>query len=275
MTTGGIDSDWRLRDERDLLRRSLEDAAREHGAGDLADEDYALLKARDEQRLADVEAALAALGADAQARTSARRVDGALDGAHAAPQARRRLFGRRRWVAVAGAVLVAAGAVLLVMDLTTPRLPGQDATGSIDLNTVQRIHQQLQQATDLVKEGHDTRALELYGEVIAEDPRQPVALAEWGWLDWRAASRVKDQRAAAAGAAALEEAVKIDKYLFAAQFYLGSVLLEEGEPAKAVARFSQFLADGPTAAWRREAASAIRTAYTDAHRPVPSGVPAT
>lgn len=270
MTTGGIDADWRLRDERELLARSLDDAAREHHAGDLADEDYALLKARDERRLAEVDAALAALDAAAHAQPAA---DGPRTDAPGAPARPRRRWRRRRWVAVVGAALVAAAAVLLVVDLTTPRLPGQDATGSIDLNTAQQIHQQLNQAKDLARRGHDTRALELYGSVIAEDPKQPVALAEWGWLDWRAASRVKDQKAAAAGAAALEEAVKIDKYLFAAQFYLGTVLLEEGEPHKAVAHFAQFLADGPTAAWRHEAASTIRTAYTDAHRPVPAGVP--
>lgn len=271
--TGRVDSDWHLRDERELLLRSLDDAALEHGAGDLSDQDYALVRARDERRLEEVEAALAVLDAGAAAPD--------VGGEATAPErpARRRvgwrLRGRRRkWVAIAGAALMVAGAVLLVVELTAPRLPGEDATGDVTLNTAQEIHQQLAQAQTLVHQRHDTQALELYGEVLTEDPKQPVALAEWGWLAWRAASRVKDQAAAAAGAAAIEAAVKVDEELFAAQYYLGSVLLEEGEPAKAVAHFAKFLADGPTSAWRKEAAATIRAAYADVHRPVPSGVPA-
>ena len=55
------DERWYLNDEREFLRRSLEDAAREHDAGDLSDEDHALLIARDAARLAEVEGELAAL----------------------------------------------------------------------------------------------------------------------------------------------------------------------------------------------------------------------
>ena len=56
------DERWYLTDEREFLRRSLEDADREHEAGDLSDEDHAVLVARDTARLAEVEAELAALG---------------------------------------------------------------------------------------------------------------------------------------------------------------------------------------------------------------------
>ena len=56
------DERWHLRDERDFLQRSLADAEREHDAGDLSDEDHAVLVARDSARLTEVEAELAALG---------------------------------------------------------------------------------------------------------------------------------------------------------------------------------------------------------------------
>ena len=56
------DERWFLTDQREFLLRSLDDAAREHEAGDLSDEDYAVLEARDRARLAEVEAELAALG---------------------------------------------------------------------------------------------------------------------------------------------------------------------------------------------------------------------
>ncbi len=72
----GRDERWYLADEQDFLHRSLEDARREHEAGDLSDEDYELLAARDSARLAEVDSELAALGPeprpdDASASSSA------------------------------------------------------------------------------------------------------------------------------------------------------------------------------------------------------------
>ena len=55
------DDRWYLTDEREFLQRSLDDAEREHDAGDLSDEDHAVLVARDAARLVEVEAELAAL----------------------------------------------------------------------------------------------------------------------------------------------------------------------------------------------------------------------
>ena len=52
---------WRLDDEREFLVRSLEDAEREHAAGDLSDDDYDALTRRDRARLAGVEESLALL----------------------------------------------------------------------------------------------------------------------------------------------------------------------------------------------------------------------
>lgn len=259
-------SDWRLLDERRFLRRSLEDAAREHDAGDLSDEDYVLLRRRDEGRLAEVQAQLEAAsdGAVAEAAVAA-----------GAPRPRRRavFWKRRRWVAALGAALVVAATVLLVAALTSPRLPGEGATGGVDLNAAQTVERQLAQAELLVQGGKDMSALRLYGQVLAVDPRQPVALTEWGWLDWEAASREKEPTIAAEGASALVEAVKVDPRLYAAQYYLGVVLLQEGDPAKAVVHFDRFLADRPSTSWEKKAAPEIRTAYADLHRPPPDGLP--
>ncbi len=279
--TGG--DDWRLHDERDLLLRSLEDAAREHGAGDLTDQDYELLRTRDERRLAEVDAALSARRALRAAADGPVASDGSASIAQArrasrpsvrtASPPRRAPWRRRWWFAALGLAAVSAAVVLLVVDLTSPRLPGQDATGSISLNTAQTIERQLAQARLLVADGRAIKALQLYGDVLAEDPRQPVALAEWGWLDWRAATAAKEQTVAAEGASALEEAVKVDSQLFAAQYYLGVVLYDEGAPAKAVAHFAAFLSDNPTRKWLRQAAPQIRAAYRAAHRTLPVGVP--
>ena len=272
------DLDWHLDDRRQFLERSLEDARHEHEAGDLTDADYETLRRRDEELLAAVVAEQAAARHDAHRRaevgeTGRPGASGRL-GASGRVGAAGRLWALRRrwWFVGAGVLLVAAGALLLVHALVAPRLPGQSETGTIDLNAAQRIERQLAQANTLVRHGNVSEALKVYGEVLAEDPRQPVALAEWGWLDWAAASKAKEATVAAEGASALEEAVRLDKRLFAAQYYLGTVLVEEGAPQKAVPHFAQFLADKPTAAWRREAAPEIRTAYADAHRPLPSGI---
>jgi hypothetical protein len=195
--------DWHLRDERELLERSLEDAAREHGAGDLTDEDYALLRERDERRLAEVVAALEgrlaqvsepleAGGAGEAGDVGERRGTVEVDGIGASAddvRARRlrrharwrRRWRRRWWLAVGGAAAVLAAAVLLLVDLVAPRLPGQYATGSVSLNTAQRIERQLGQAKALAAEGRTTEALVLYGDVLAEDPRlesAPLLAAE-------------------------------------------------------------------------------------------------
>lgn len=266
---------WRLDDRREFLERSLEDARREHEAGDLTDTDYEILRRRDEELLAAVVAEQAAAGVDPtdEVRPRAEAPSG-----DEAPTPRQplthRLWGYRRrwWFVGAGLALVAGGAFLLVHALTTPLLPGGSLTGTISLNTAQNIERQLAQAKTLVRAGKASEALTVYGTVLTEDPKQPVALAEWGWLDWEAASRVKETAEAAEGASALEEAVRLDKRLFAAQYYLGTVLVQEGAPKKAVAHFAQFLADKPTAGWLRQAAPEVRTAYRAAHRPVPQGI---
>ncbi len=283
--TGGVDriervrggEDWHLHDERDLLQRSLEDAAREHVAGDLADEDYELLRSRDERRLAEVDAALAGRVTEVanpggERATSAHRRHPRHAG-HARPPLLRGRWRRRWWLAAIGVASLVAATVLLVLDLTSPRLPGEYATGSVSLNTAQTIERQLAQARVLLADGRDTQALSLYGEVLAEDPRQPVALAEWGWLDWRAATTAKESTVAAEGASALEEAVKVDRQLFAAQYYLGVVLYDEGDVTKAASHLASFLADKPTSTWLRDAAPTIREVYGAAHEPVPAGVP--
>jgi len=266
-------SDWKLLDERDFLRRSLEDAARENEAGDLSDEDYSVLRARDERRLEEVEAAIDAAGAP----PTVPEVEPPPEVQVREPETggRRRLvvWRRRWWIAAGGLALVVAGAVVLVVSLTTPRLPGQAATGTVDLNTAQKIEHQLADAQALVARGHSVEALALYGQVLTEDPRQPVALAEWGWLDWRAATTAHEQNIAAEGASAIVEAVRVDPRLDAAQYYMGTVLLQEGDPSKAVAHYARFLADHPSAGWLKHAAPEIRTAYRAAHRPVPPGLP--
>ncbi len=65
-----------LVEERDYLRRSMEDLEDEHALGAVDDDDFELLRAHDEQRLAEVEEAIA----DLETRTDSGPRDGAVGG---------------------------------------------------------------------------------------------------------------------------------------------------------------------------------------------------
>jgi tetratricopeptide (TPR) repeat protein len=291
-TGAAVKDAWRLRDERDFLVRSIDDAAREHAAGDLADADYALLRRRDEARLAEVKAALAAVDAKDAESFQGERAPGDLAGAGpvgaeedvvpadgawpaAAPAEASGRTGRRRWLALVGVACLVAGVVVLLVGRTSARLPGQVSSGSTELNAEQKVQQQLAQAATLVEQGNSSEALSLYGQVLSEDPKDPVALAWWGWLDWQAA--VSSDRAtatvAAEGASAVDEAVRLDPRLYQAQYFVGAVDWEDHKVDAAVTHLSSFLAAHPSKAWRTKAAPVIRAAYAAANRPVPSDVP--
>lgn len=295
---------WSLADRRDFLRRSLDDADREHEVGDLDDADYELLRRRDLAALTEVEARLDALErADAEQgapgdgpgddtagddTSGSSAGDGAPGGDASGasghepvpvtrgrtgrPAARRR---RRVWLAVGGAVAVAAGAVVLVVSLTTARLPGEVATGSIKTTQAKEIAKQLDQAAVLVSQGRVVQALQVYQGVLAIDPHQRAALAESGWLEWESGSQSAKSSLEARGKAAVEKAVREAPGFYAARVYLGTILLDGGHASAAVDQYRRFLADHPPAKWVSTYALEIRTAYLGAGLPVPAGVPTT
>jgi cytochrome c-type biogenesis protein CcmH/NrfG len=260
---------WSLVDRRDFLRRSLEDADREHEAGDLDDTDYELLRRRDEARLGEVEVRLDAL--DARPASAPARVPGA-----GAPGARRRLRRprRRAWLGVVGTLAVIAGAVVLVASLTSTRLPGQVATGDVRLTAAKLIDQQLDQAAVLVGEGDVVEALQLYREVLAKSPHQSTALAEAGWLEWESGSGAGKASLEAKGRESVAEAVRVAPNFYAGHLYLGTIDLKQGDDPAAVAQYRLFLSDDPPADWTRDYSPEIRAAFSAAGQPLPAGVPA-
>ncbi|HVX23508.1 MAG TPA: collagen-like protein [Acidimicrobiales bacterium] len=321
---------WHLEDRRDFLLRSLDDADREHQAGDLSDDDYHVLCRRDRQQLAEVDQALAALGvatagdgaavggaagdgpagADATAgdrgpagdRGAAGDRGPAGDGgptaagpgsparpATASPvpgrpglvplvldddeeDGRPRPRRRRIWMAVVGVAALVAGAVLLVVHVTAPRLPGEVATGSTKVPAAQTIQRQLAVAATLVDQTKLVTALDAYKAILSETPRQPQALAEWGWLNWQAAEAAGNLTLAAQGRSAVAQSVNLAPSQFAGHLYLGSILLAQHQPAKAVAEYRAFLADHPPKEWVAKAAGYITQAFTEVHQPVPAQV---
>jgi cytochrome c-type biogenesis protein CcmH/NrfG len=264
------DEGWRLRDEEQFLRRSLEDAEREHQAGDLSDEDFRLLAERDRTRLAEVHRLLDQRdqpAGDPEPPVLPAEAERASPGVPAT--ARRH---RRWWLAALGTTLVLAGMVLLVVDLEAPRLPGQTPTGGVSLDAEQRVQRQLAQAATLVEEHRVSAALGVYDTVLAEDPRQPEALAQWGWLEWGVGARTHDAKLVRAGAAFVAEALRADPQFTAAHLYMGTIDEAGGDDASAVAQYGRFLADHPPAAWVHDSALLIEKAYRAQGLAVPAVV---
>ena len=148
-----------LREQRDFLLASLEDLERERAAGDVDEHDYAALKD------------------DYTARAAA--VLRALDGAAAVRPAGTARRSRRRGATAALLVLAfAVVAGLLVAQSSGRRDPGETATG-VDTQTVT---QKLNQAGRLAAEGDSAGAVDLYDEVLDDEPDNVEALAYRGWV---------------------------------------------------------------------------------------------
>jgi tetratricopeptide (TPR) repeat protein len=258
-----------LDDERSFLLDSLEDLDRERAAGDLSDADYALLRDRYTHRAAEV---LRALGRESSARessaeeTSAEVLSGPVS-PEGVPSSRR----RRRAVLVVGSMaLVAAVAVAVVATQSATRLPGQTATGSVSLSRAAQLHRTLAQAETLETAGNAAGALRLYHQVLVQDPHQPEALAESGWLEFQAGVQAQDAGVLSSAQQLELEAQRAEPGAYAPHLYLGSMLLAEGDAPGAVTQYRQFLSDGPPQSEVRAALPYIAEAFHKAGLAVPS-----
>ena len=263
--TGTDDERWHLEDERAFLQHSLDDADRELEAGDLSSEDHAVLVARDAARLADVEAALAALGPEPLPDASREEV------AAAPSKERRPMSGWRRAGIVASCLLIALGAVILVVHYVQARQPGQPSSGSVTLSQAQQIEQQLQQALVANNQGQTKQALVLYDRVLSEDPSNPAALAYAGYLQWNIGANAHVSSLQRIGRGEIERAVHVAPTYDQGHLFDGLVLYnEDHNDAAAVAQFNDFLADGPPAAELAQLAALVAPAYQGAGQPLPS-----
>jgi hypothetical protein len=254
-----------LEDERDLLVASLADADREHDAGDLADDDYRLLRARDEERLGDIERRLADIIDTPD--PAAAHINGTAPGMKSG-RARRPVV-----LVLAGVALVVIGAVVLVVHLTTHRLPGQTATGSVQLSQAQQINQELAQADTLLASNDTADAINIYSQVLSQDPHDPAALAQLGWLTYEQGALGSDQKTVGDGRALVQQAIAADPKFGPAHLYDGVILLNSAhDPAGAVAQFRLFLAEHPSEQNLKNGAPFIRQAFADEHLPPPAAV---
>jgi Adenovirus L4-33K/L4-22K len=276
------DERWYLSDERDFLLRSLADADREREAGDLAEQDHAVLVARDGARLLEVEDELAALDAvtpttttttttatDAAAATDAARTSAS--SAEPAEPERRPMSRWRKVGIVASCLLIAGGAGILVAHFVQARQPGQASSGSVTVSQAQLIEQQLAQASTLNDKGSTKAALVLYDKVLSEDPSNPVALASAGFLQWNVGTTAQVASLVRVGRAEIETAIKDSPTYYQAHLFEGLVLEnQDHNHAAAVAQFNDFLADDPPSAELPQAAPLVAPAYQAAGVPLPT-----
>ncbi len=256
-----------LEDERSFLLDSLEDLERERSAGDLSEADFVVLRDRYTRRAAEV---LRALEPEEPPRASGSEVatPSPTPSPSPSPKATRR---RRRSLLVAGSlVVVAAVAVTVVVTQTGSRLPGQTVSGSVSLSRAAQSQRTLAQAETLETSGNAAGALRLYLQVLAQDPGQPEALAESGWLEFEAGVRSGDAAVLSRAQDQEQMAERAAPGAYAPRLYLGSMLLAEGNAIAAAAEFRQFLADGPPAAEVQVAKSIITQAFRKAGQPVPA-----
>jgi hypothetical protein len=272
------DERWYLADEEDFLRRSLEDARREHEAGDLSDEDYDLLVARDTSRLAEVVAELADLEPEPSeaALSASGSASGANDSADTPVAARPPMAMWRRVGIAASCLLIVAGIVILVAHFVQTRQPGQASSGSISVSQAQQIEQQLQQADSLTNAGgakNEQAALVLFNDVLAEDPSNPAALASAGWLMWNLGTTSHVAGYTEDGRAEVTRSVSVSPTYYQGHLYLGLILaIQDHNNAAAVVQFDEFLADGPPPSELPVVAAEVDPSYVAVGKPVPAGL---
>ncbi len=218
-----LDALAELAEQRDFLLRSLDDLERERLAGDLDDADYHALRDDYTVRAAEVLRAIEEGGVTP-----------------APPGASRAGWGKR----VVGIVVVAGMALsagLAVAAASGSRLPGDTLSGDIRQTSSAR----LQQAAQLANGGEVTEALDLYDEVLAEDPDNVEALSERGLLLVSVASATGRSVLADQGRASIEQALALDPGNARALFYRGLALRLAGDDQAAAEAFTAALANDP------------------------------
>jgi hypothetical protein len=176
----------------------------------------------------------------------------------------------RRIGIIAACFLIVAGSLILVIHSRHARLPGQASSGSITLSKAKTIEQQLAQAQTLDAKGQDVTALKLYGTVLTEDPDNPEALTQGGWLQWKSGFAADVPTVTLAGRRDVEKAVRVSPSFYLARLYYGLILVDQDHNnAGGIAQFNHFVADDPPSAFLDIVGTLLAEIYTKAGDPVP------
>ena len=216
----------RWRDEIALREASLADATRELDRGELSAEGFAQIASRERAALDRARAALAAVVDEPRIRRARRR--------------------RGRWLAVALVAFALAAGMLLWSSLS-PRQAGNSITGSVTLNTTQKVTALLSEAEVDVANGDVVAALSAYQQVLALRADNVVALTQSGWLDFSAGSASHQLALVQLGVRTLERALVLAPRNPATRLYYAIVAASTpGEGALAKNEFSIFLTLHPS-----------------------------
>ena len=226
-----LDALAELEEQRDFLLRSLDDLERERAAGDIDEADYLALRDDYTARAARV---LEAIEEDRPVGAAAPVAAGGR--------------GWRRLVAVVVVVAMGLSAGLAVASFSGSRQPGDTLSGEIRQTTSVR----LQQAAQLAGAGEVTAALDLYDEILADDPDNVEALSERGLLLVSLASATERQGLAEQGRASIERALALDPDNARGLFYRGLALRLGGDADAAAEAFAAALANDPPPLLRQQ-----------------------
>ena len=181
---------------------------------------------------------------------------------------------RNRWFLIGAVACFVVALIVAVPVFTSRRLPGQTATGSIQLSPSQQVTRTLDQAATAENEGQLGLAAQLYQSVLSGHPDNEAALAQLGWLEYQIGRSGSSSSLITQARADLARAALLVPDDYAVHLYQGTILFEQdGNAPAAVDQYRQFLADAPPAAVRSQAAATVRAAFTQAGEPVPAGVP--
>jgi len=295
-----------LANEQEFLRQSIEDLEEQRAAGEVDEEDFAVLDSRYGRRLAEVEAAIgdlaagelaaaqlaaadlvaadlvtarqAGTGADPEVPVEAEVRVGLIGGTSPVPPAsparrlRRRLGNRRARlvIGIAAAVCFVVAATVLAASLAGVRLPGESATGSVSLSSAQQEQETLDQAAILGSEGQVADAVQLYNQVLQTDPNQPDALTYGGWLVRLAGLSSKNRLVLARGDASVARAVKVAPGYPDGHALLGVILYEDfARPEAAAVQFRDALGAGASKSLLMSVAAVAAKAFAAAKEPLP------
>jgi hypothetical protein len=227
-----------LFDEIRLREASLEDAQREHAAGELTDADFASISSRENAALFAAHTELSALSD--VATTSSLTVS------PPSPSAMRR---RKRSRLVVALVCFAVAAVVLVWLNIGLRQAGQSQTGGINLTTTQKVQQLNLEGEADVAAGNDAAALSAYQQILSIEPTNVAALTGAGWFEFTAGSAAKNSTVVARGVSDLHEAVTLAPKSPAPRLYYAIVAAStSGNQALAKKEFTAFLTLKPSKA---------------------------
>jgi tetratricopeptide (TPR) repeat protein len=148
-----------LEEQRDFLLRSLDDLEREHAAGDVDDHDYAALKDDYTARAAAVLRAIEA-------------------GGRGLEQRRGRPSRTRAALVGLGVIAFAALAGILLAQALGRRDAGEVATGDVRQSITEKLNEAGRRGSSSDMAG----AIDLYDEVLADDPSNAEALTYKGWM---------------------------------------------------------------------------------------------